>query len=249
MLKLLALLSIGCAVVAAAPPKTFLDNARIVGGNEIDIQYVPYQILLMLNMRHTCGGGIINEYTVITAAHCTQNPQHTAYAVRAGSNSQYTGGQVIGASRIINHPQYNPNTFDNDVAIVKLVSPLFFNERVQPVKLSDPSTFIPDGAYARIAGWGDLQSGSGQYPEFLRYVDVPITNQAECKRSYPGLTERMICAGLTGHSTCQGDSGGPLVYNGYHIGVVSHAVGCAFSGYPTVYSRTAQLRSFIDQYV
>lgn len=43
--------------------------------------------------------------------------------------------------------------------------------------------------------------------------------------------------------------GGPLVYNGVHVGIVSHAVGCAFSGYPTVYSRTSELRAFIDIYV
>lgn len=58
----------------------------------------------------------------------------------------------------------------------------------------------------------------------------------------------MICAGLKGQSTCQGDSGGPLVYNGVHVGIVSHAVGCAYDGYPTVYSRTSELRDFIDKH-
>lgn len=93
------------------------------------------------------------------------------------------------------------------MSIVKLVSALTYNDRVQPVPLATPDYFIPDGGYARIAGWGDLQSGSGSYPEFLRYVDVPVVNQAECRRSYSHLTDRMICAGLTGKSTCQGDSG------------------------------------------
>lgn len=142
----------------------------------------------------------------MTAAHCTQN-RPSSYQVRAGSNSQYTGGQVIQVSEIVNHPQYSPNTFNNDVAIVKLMNALTYNSYVQPVALADSNFFIPDGGYARIAGWGDLQSGSAQYPEFLRYVDVPIVNQQECKRSYSHLTERMICAGLTGKSTCQGDSG------------------------------------------
>uniref|UniRef100_A0A336M3B4 CSON009631 protein n=1 Tax=Culicoides sonorensis TaxID=179676 RepID=A0A336M3B4_CULSO len=242
---IITLLSAALVAVSAAP-QTF--DTRIVGGEQIDISYVPYQILLMLNGRHTCGGAIVNEITILTAAHCTQNSA-SVYSVRAGSNSQYTGGQVIQANRVINHPQYNSRTFDNDVSIVKLVSGLTYNDRVQPVPLATPQTFIPDGAIARIAGWGDLQSGSGTYPEFLRYVDVPVVNQETCKRSYSTLTERMICAGLTGKSTCQGDSGGPLVYNGVHIGIVSHAVGCAFSGYPTVYSRTGALRSFIDQYV
>lgn len=195
-----------------------------------------------------CGGAIINEYTVLTAAHCTQNINHNQYSIRAGSNSQYTGGQVIQVSYIVNHPRYDPSWFDNDVSIVKLSAPIFYNDKVQPVKLADPTTFIPDNGYARIAGWGDLQSGSGQYPEFLRYVDVPVVNQASCRVVYSHLTDRMICAGLTGKSTCQGDSGGPLVYNGYHIGIVSHAYGCAYSGYPTVYSRTSELRSFIDEH-
>lgn len=144
-----------CVVVASTFGATRPYNPRIVGGEEIDICKVPYQILLMINYRHTCGGAIVNENTVITAAHCTQNAASN-YQIRAGSSSQHEGGQVIQVSQIYNHPEYSRNTFDNDVAIVKLERRLTIGPCVQPVVLAGKGFYVPDNGIARIAGWGDL---------------------------------------------------------------------------------------------
>lgn len=237
-------------VVASASPLDFLTRSRnrIVGGKEVDITERPFQVALLYNGGQMCGGAIVNADTIITAAHCSGYGTQ-GYSIRAGSTSKYSGGEVVNVKYIYIHPQYNSNTFDNDVAVMKLERPLTFSDKIQPVQMAYKGMVIPDGNMVTVSGWGDLASGSGNYPENLRAVDVPVVNQNACDRAYAGITARMICAGINGKDSCQGDSGGPLTYEGYHVGVVSFGYGCAFEGYPGVYSRTSELREFIDKHL
>ncbi|XP_063703813.1 trypsin-3-like [Culicoides brevitarsis] len=249
MIKVLFLTCCVVSLAFANPLSNPLFNPRnrIVGGTEVEIEDFPYQIALLAWGGQICGGAIVNEDTIITAAHCSQYGV-SSYSIRAGSKSQYTGGIVIDVSNVFIHERYSSSTFDNDVAIMKLSKPLTFSSQIQPIRLAQKGYVIPDGTYVTVSGWGDIASGAGQYPEFLRAVDVPVVNQKVCDAAYGGITERMICAGIKSKDSCQGDSGGPLVYNGYHIGVVSFGYGCAFEGYPGVYSRTSELREFIDKH-
>jgi trypsin len=103
-----------------------------------------------------------------------------------------------------------------------------------------------------VSGWGTQSSGSSSLPTRLQAATVYITDREECNSAYSdygGITENMICAGVTGggKDACQGDSGGPLVVDGSLVGIVSWGVGCAEASYPGVYSNVASLRGYITE--
>jgi trypsin len=125
-----------------------------------------------------------------------------------------------------------------------------YSSTVQPIGLA--STAPSAGTSSVVSGWGTESSGSSSLPTQLRAVTVNIVSTSQCNSaysSYGGITDRMICAAVTGggKDACQGDSGGPLVVGNTLVGLVSWGVGCAEASYPGVYSNVAALRSFISQ--
>ncbi|KAL1400957.1 hypothetical protein pipiens_007006 [Culex pipiens pipiens] len=228
-----------------APPS----SERIVGGFEIDILEVPYQISLQ-SYGHFCGGSIIGENWVLTAGHCASD-YDVGLNVRVGSSLHGSGGQLVPVKRVIQHPQYNPNTIDFDFALLELEQPVQLSEEFFAVELPEQDQEVEDGQLLQVSGWGYTQNPS-ESNEALRATNVPAVSQEECRESYGGyqITDRMICAGYQagGKDACQGDSGGPLVEGKTLVGVVSWGIGCAEPGYPGVYSRVAAVRDWIKEH-
>ncbi|KAL4883156.1 trypsin-like cysteine/serine peptidase domain-containing protein [Aspergillus karnatakaensis] len=234
-----AALSLASAALAAE---------QIVGGTEGRIEDFPYQITLLSSGRFICGGSILDETHVVTAAHCTDGASARSLSIRAGSNFASSGGTVVQVAQIHQNPSYNPSTTDNDISVLELAEPLTFGSGVAAIDLasSDPSA----GTIATVSGFGATSEGGASSSRLL-YVDVPIVSNSECASLYSGfneITDAMICAGEDngGEDACQGDSGGPLVANGELVGVVSWGNGCARPGYPGVYSSVAYLRDFVE---
>jgi trypsin len=126
-----------------------------------------------------------------------------------------------------------------------------FGVGIQPIGLTTDEP--PAGSSSVVSGWGTLSSGSSSLPTQLQAVTVNIVSSAECSSayaSYGGITDRMICAAVTGggKDACQGDSGGPLVVEKLLVGLVSWGVGCAEPNYPGVYSNVATLKDFITEH-
>ncbi|KAJ9596142.1 hypothetical protein L9F63_027233, partial [Diploptera punctata] len=140
--------------------------------------------------------------------------------VRVGSSFRQQGGSVHQISQIIMHPIYN-NDYDYDVALLRMSTPFVYSNAVQPISMT---TVAPSaGTAVVVTGWGALFAG-GYSPSQLQQVQVNIVDQQECNRNYRlygGVTDRMICAGVSqgGKDACQGDSGGPLVSSGKLVGV------------------------------
>ena len=127
-------------------------------------------------------------------------------------------------------------------------TPIFYTDEVQPIQMTTAAP--PADMSVIVTGWGALKLG-GQSPSQLQQVQVYIVDQEECSniyRSFGGVSERMICAGVSkgDKDSCQGDSGGPLVSNGQLVGIVSWGVGCAAQGYPGVYSNVANLKNWVN---
>lgn len=138
----------------------------------------------------------------------------------------YQNFLVYNKQDIIIHKDYNPDTLLNDVALLKLPSDITFNSRVQKINLPARSNNPPSYAYvmATASGWGKTKDSDPGVTDKLRFVDLRVITNAECKRYYvPGLvTDTTLCASTVGkRSTCSGDSGGPLVYGKTLIGVTS----------------------------
>lgn len=235
-----------------------LDHTRIVGGRNARIEEYPWQITLRRKIFssgafiHFCGGSIVNERVIITAAHCVNKRDPRGFVVVAGTpHKSGNDGILTRVERFVVHENYNISVYDNDVALILLESPLPLNlHSIVPVKLAEsvPST----GEIATITGWGSLEEG-GPTPEILQSVDVPIVAIEECEKSYDPnpVLESMICAGMPtgGKDACQGDSGGPLVIRNVQYGIVSWGMGCARPTQPGVYSSVANLRPWIDKNV
>uniref|UniRef100_A0A3B5AB54 trypsin n=1 Tax=Stegastes partitus TaxID=144197 RepID=A0A3B5AB54_9TELE len=215
---------------------------KIVGGYECRDHSVPWQVSLN-NGWHYCGGTLINERWVVSAAHCFKGMD---IELRLGEHHiRYKDGpeQFIAPAAVIPHPEYDRYTINNDIMLIKLAEPATLNEFVQPVAL--PSSCAPAGTQCLVSGWGATKSG---VVTCLHCLDLPILAQEDCERSYPDrITESMFCAGFLegGKDSCQGDSGGPLVCNGELQGVVSWGWGCAEEDRPGVYAKVCHFTDWI----
>lgn len=226
-------------------------SGRIVGGYEVDIADVPFQVSLQHGFGHFCGGSIISSTWVLTAGHCTGSTDDPQMSVRVGTTLHTFGGELVPVKRVIRHPAYDHGTVDYDFALMELQEELDLEKGVYAVELPEQDEPVEDGTCLQVSGWGDTQNvfedGVG-----LRAAYVPSVNQEKCTEAYSSfgeITPRMLCAGFDkgGKDACQGDSGGPLVEGNKLVGVVSWGKGCAEEGYPGVYSRVATVREWIKE--
>ncbi|XP_030639320.1 trypsin-2 [Chanos chanos] len=219
------------------------EDDKIVGGYECARYSQPWQVSLNAGY-HFCGGSVINENWVVSAAHCYKS----RVQVRMGEhNIALNEGteQYIYSSRVIRHPNYDSWNIDNDIMLIKLSSPVSFNQYVQPVAL--PSSCAPAGTMCTVSGWGNTMSAADD-PDKLQCLEIPILSDRDCDKSYPGMiTDAMFCAGYLegGKDSCQGDSGGPVVCNGELQGIVSWGYGCAEKNHPGVYAKVCLFNQWI----
>ncbi|XP_029629091.1 transmembrane protease serine 5-like isoform X1 [Salmo trutta] len=251
--KVIALKCFECGTRAKLP--------RIIGGVEATLGRWPWQVSLYYSNRHTCGGTIITSQWVVTAAHCVHNyrlPQVSSWVVYAGivtrssaKMAQYTGYAV---EKIIYNKKYNPRSHDNDIALMKLLTPLNFSDTIRPICLPQYEHDLPGGTQCWISGWGYTQPDDVLIPATLKEAPVPLISTKKCNSScmYNGeVTPRMLCAGYTEGKVdaCQGDSGGPLVCQIDNVwrlvGVVIWGTGCAEPNHPGVYTKVAEFLGWI----
>ncbi|KAG7233629.1 hypothetical protein INR49_006767, partial [Caranx melampygus] len=158
-----------CFLLPASCPAAFGADDRIVGGYECRPHSVPWQVSLN-NGWHYCGGTLINELWVVSAAHCYKGED---IELRLGEHHiRYKDGpeQFIAPAAIIRHPDYDRYTINNDIMMIKLAEPAQLNQYVQPVAL--PSSCAPAGTQCLVSGWGATKSPFGCL-KCLHCLDLP----------------------------------------------------------------------------
>ncbi|XP_053392701.1 ovochymase-1-like isoform X2 [Mercenaria mercenaria] len=233
-------------------------NTKIVGGRMALSHSWPWMVSLRINGSHTCGGAIIHEKWVLTAAHCFEGNRHTIeWTVAAGKINKEkaeNAEQIRHVERIIVHSSYYYVTTVNDIALVKLESPFNLNSYVSTVCL--PEEEPKPGQYGFVTGWGEVLGTC--CPDVLKQVMLPIIPRSLCiKPDHLGdqVTDEMFCAGYEqgGQDACQGDSGGPFVVkesNVWHIhGITSFGSLCAAPKSPGVYTKVFSYVNWIREKV
>ncbi|XP_045454513.1 proclotting enzyme-like [Melitaea cinxia] len=204
-----------------------------------------------------CGGALITDRHVLTAAHCTRRWKASELFVRLGeydlvrtNDSRSYNFRVI---EIRQHEFFDKSNYHNDIAILKLHRAAVFNTYVWPICLP-PRGLQLENEIATIIGWGTQWYG-GPHSDVLMEVSVPIWVHETCVRSFSdSIFNETICAGGKegGKDACQGDSGGPLMYQlpsgrWTVIGVVSWGVRCGEASHPGLYTRVDQYLEWILQ--
>ena len=229
--------------------KIFSDGAETLGW-----------AFLANSSQSSCTGSVIAPDVILTAAHCTVDslglPASYGFA-RPGviAISDDATERFWDPYELATHPGYDPQTLQNDVALVVLDNPT--SAPAMPLIAPWQDGLLVGGAPVNMAGWGKMAAGGISQTATLQEATVPLISNADCVRGFttPGLAEifdpaSMLCAydQPAGIGVCHGDSGGPLAMTiagtRTAIGVASWVqVPCA-SG-PSVYSRTSAFRSWI----
>lgn len=221
--------------------------ATISRGTDVDISAAPFVVHVLLDdYKPLCVGAIVNERTIVSAAHCF-NYLGFRYKVRAGSNSPYEGGQLAAVRNVFKHPDFTKVTRGNDVAVLQLIDTLEYGKNVAPIILANPNAEIPENSKVRVYGWGQLEQK--KMTETLQYSDTVAMTTEVCRASLSFVDDKMICGRLelTEDLQCVSDSGAPLTYNGVHYGITSVGYGCrGDNDDPTAFTKTAKFRDFID---
>lgn len=241
-------------------------GTRIVGGTESERAEWPWMAALGYEtdgeIEFQCGGALITDRHVLTAAHCIFGKDNLNWA-RIGDHDLANETDVDTAKnyRVVErrlHEQYNTRTFANDIAILVLEEPvefnfarhtvcLPFNENMKKLDLDDKKPFI--------AGWGAVRYRGAASAKLL-HAQVRVVPQKRCTRRYKKfkqitITKNVLCARSPGRDACQGDSGGPMMFPApdgdywYTIGVVSFGYKCADPRVPGVYTRVTEYLDWI----
>ncbi|NXA74918.1 TMPS6 protease, partial [Thryothorus ludovicianus] len=234
--------------------------SRIVGGmNSVEGEW-PWQASLQVRGSHICGGTLIADRWVVSAAHCFQDERLASpsiWTVYLGKYLQNATGHTEVSFKVIHlflHPYYEEDSHDYDVALLQLDHPVIISPLIQPICLPAPSHIFEPGLHCWITGWGALKEG-GHISNVLQKVDVQLIQQNICSEAYHYMiTPRMLCAGYYQgkKDACQGDSGGPLACKEpsgrwFLAGLVSWGMGCARANRYGVYTRITQVLGWMNQ--
>ncbi|XP_026731419.1 transmembrane protease serine 9-like isoform X1 [Trichoplusia ni] len=241
---------------------TYQDEERIVGGHNAELNEWPWIVALFNAGRQFCGGSLMDDRHVLSAAHCVAHmtswdvARLTArlgdYNIRTNTETQHVERKI---KRVVRHRGFDMRTLYNDVAVLTLDQPVSFTNNIRPICLPSGGRASYQGKVATVIGWGSLRE-SGPQPSVLQEVSIPIWSNQECQLKYGGaapggIVEHMLCAGKASMDSCSGDSGGPLMVNENgrwtQVGIVSWGIGCGKGQYPGVYTRVTYFMPWIQK--
>uniref|UniRef100_UPI00398E9F02 coagulation factor IXa n=1 Tax=Pristiophorus japonicus TaxID=55135 RepID=UPI00398E9F02 len=238
------------------------DNTRIVGGQECQKGQCPWQAMLLdyTKKQGFCGGTILNEKWVITAAHCFKSVVNFRVVVGEHNVARDEHTEAYHeVERVVQYPKYNPSKslYDHDIALILLTTPIVYSIYVIPICLPEKpfaEKVLMAQSYGMVSGWGKTLGVLGHQSDVLLKINVPYVERSVCKDSSRfSVTNNMFCAGTydAKKDACQGDSGGPHItrykQTWFLTGIVSWGDGCAVSGKYGFYTRVSRYYGWINE--
>ncbi|XP_047489350.1 phenoloxidase-activating factor 3-like [Penaeus chinensis] len=258
-------------------------DVRVVGGEDAPINAYPWKAVLgyrigdLPEIHFECGGSVISERYIMTAAHCVNanilNTRKLELAViRLGEWDLSTEEdctdicappvQDFDFEEVIEHPSYDNRTlFSDDIALIRLSKPINFLTSagfIQPVCLPPADFSLSAEARSQgaiVAGWGVTERGIQS--DRLQHLALPFAEKQKCNEVYRGnlVAEQICMGGEPGKDSCRGDSGGPLIVpagvertQSMQIGIVSYGpTSCGQEGFPGVYTSVSHYRSWVEE--
>ncbi|KAM4574418.1 trypsin-like isoform 1-T1 [Fundulus diaphanus] len=220
---------------------------QIIHGNKAPPNSMPYMVSVQSNGGHTCGGFLISEDFVVTAAHCSIPEPDVV--VMGNQDIMSSDIQKRNVEYICKYPSYQNVGLGNDIMLLKLSGKVYLDYRVNTIPIPTSDIILADNQICSVAGWGKTETHD--FSHYLRVATVLILNPQKCQMQWDNtLPSNVICAG--GYQTykgfCQGDSGGPLVCNGKAVGVVSfnkHG-NCSYPDVPNIYTDISKYHQWLN---
>ncbi|NXP80309.1 GRAA protein, partial [Ramphastos sulfuratus] len=219
----------------------------IIGGHEVAPHSRPFMALIKGPNESVCGGALIKEDWVLTAAHCNVKGARVILGAHSlKENAKEKQRQVFQIAKQIPYPYYSSCSKENDIMLLQLRKRAVLGKAVRLIPLPTSADDPNPGTTCTVAGWGKTRNSERKLSDTLREVNVTVISRRICndKSHYnnnPVITSNMICAGSTngGKDSCNGDSGGPLRCNNVMKGITAFgkANKCGAVDGPGVYTR------------
>ncbi|EGR3918357.1 trypsin-like serine protease [Vibrio cholerae] len=234
-------------------------SSRIIGGEQAPVGAWPYMVALTTRDKSMawCGGSLLSERYVLTAAHCVdkKDPSTMDVIVGAYDMDNISAAERIRVKQIYVHQNYAYASGGNDIAVLELESTPTLN---QFTSIAIPVDFdeLRENDLLTVIGFGarkEVNGDKSDYPTKLHQVDVPFMPIAACRTkggSYATQGDNVFCAGVAGKDSCAGDSGGPIFFRTNRgltqMGVVSWGAGCGQPDKPGVYTKLSAFNNWIN---
>ncbi|KAF4097680.1 complement factor D-like [Onychostoma macrolepis] len=210
-------------LVSLLPHLTFTARANvgIVNGREAKPHSRPYMVSVQKDKEHICGGFLISDRFVMTAAHCRDNAP-VVTVVLGAHDLQKKNSVRFTVDSYHQHPEYTMGSCDNDIMLLKLEKNVQLNNNIKWISIPAEEGDIKAGSVCSVAGWGLLET-KGKRSDHLMETNVTVMNNKKCESKWGKenfSASQMMCVYGDGGS-CDGDSGGPLVCGDTAIGVTS----------------------------
>lgn len=250
-MNLISFLSVLLSLVKI--PQT-TSNMIIKGTTGFPRQF-PYQVLLNINTKSGqfyCGGSILNNQWIVTAAHCVFDARSIIVNLGAHAYHGYSESErlTLRSTKWIHHERYNDDSLQNDIALIKLPEPIKFTRFIKAIRLPKKNSGTFEGRWVNASGWGKTSDSIWAGPaQLLQHAKLQVISNYECSKTFDNIYSTTLCAqGANYQSTCRGDSGGPLVLNrNILVGLSSFGWKSCTAGKPNGFTRVTSYLDWISK--